>query len=226
MLVEAAGTLVEREWPMRVVSVNVGKPREVAWQGQAVLTGIFKDPVTGPTPLRRENLDGDAQADPTVHGGRDKAVYAYPLEHYEDWQAQLGRDLPFGAFGENLTTEGLTEDNVHIGDEFRVGTARLVVTQPRTPCFKLGIRFGDPAMVKTFLKAGRPGIYFGVRDEGVVGPGDRIERVREDENRVTVTAMLQLILDRNPDAAQLRRLLNVPALAAVWRGEFEDRLRP
>jgi MOSC domain-containing protein YiiM len=211
---------------MRVVSVNVGKPREVAWQGHTVLTGIFKDPVTGPTRLRHHNLDGDAQADLTVHGGPDKAVYAYPVEHYDGWRARLGRDLPFGAFGENLTTEGLTEDHVHIGDEFRVGTARLVVTQPRMPCFKLGIRFGDPAMVKTFLKAGRPGIYFGVREEGAVGPGDIVERVLEDENRVTVTAMLELILNPNPDRAHLRRLLNVPALAAVWRGEFEDRLRP
>jgi MOSC domain-containing protein YiiM len=209
---------------MGVLSVNVGRPRLVAWKGDTVLTGIFKDPVDGPIPLRRENLDGDAQADLSVHGGPDKAVYAYPAEHYNDWQTQLGRDLSSGAFGENLTTEGLTEDSVHIGDEFRVGTALLVVTQPRMPCFKLGIRFGDPTIVKTFLKAGRPGIYFGVREEGEIGPGDKIERVFEDENRVTVHAMFQLILDRNPDPAHLRRLLNVPALAAVWRAELEDRL--
>ena len=209
---------------MRVVSVNVGRPRLVAWQGNTVLTGIFKNPVDGPIPLRRENLDGDAQADLSVHGGPDKAVYAYPFEHYDDWQALLGRDLSSGAFGENLTTEGLTEDSVHIGDEFRVGTARLVVTQPRMPCFKLGIRFGDPTMVKTFLKAGRPGIYFGVREEGEIGPGDPIERVLEEENRVTVNAMFQLILNRKADPIQLRQLLKVSALAAVWRGEFEERL--
>ncbi|SIO67905.1 MOSC domain-containing protein YiiM [Singulisphaera sp. GP187] len=209
---------------MRVVSVNVGRPRLVAWQGNTVLTGIFKDPVDGRIPLRGVNLAGDAQADLSVHGGPDKAVYAYPLEHYDDWQAVLGRNLSPGAFGENLTTEGITEDSVHIGDEFRVGTARLVVTQPRMPCFKLGIRFGDPTMVKTFLRAGRPGIYFGVREEGEIGPGDTIDRVFEEAHRVTVSAMLQLILNRNADPIQLRRVLEVSALAAVWREEFKDRL--
>lgn len=209
---------------MRVVSVNVGRPRLVNWQGNTVLTGIFKTPVDRPIPLRRENLDGDAQADLSVHGGPDKAVYSYPVEHYNNWQDLLGRDLASGAFGENLTTKGLTENSVHIGDEFRVGTARLVVTQPRMPCFKLGIRFGDPTMVKSFLKAGRPGIYFRVCEEGEIGPGDKIERVHNDENCVTVHAMLQLILNRKADPTQVRRLLKVPALAAVWRSEFEDRL--
>ena len=209
---------------MRVISVNVGLPREVVWQGKPVLTGIFKEPVAAHVPLRRLNLDGDAQADLSVHGGPDKAVYAYPFEHYGDWQTQLGRDLPHGAFGENLTTEGLIEDAVHIGDEYRVGTARLVVTQPRMPCFKLGIRFGDPAMVKAFLQFGRPGIYFGVVEEGVVGPGDPVERVHTDENRVSVTAMLRLILDHDPSPHALRRVLSIPALAAVWRQEFEARL--
>ena len=209
---------------MRVVSVNVGMPREVVWQDMKVLTGIFKDPVANPVSLRRLNLDGDAQADLSVHGGPDKAVYAYPFEHYGDWQSRLGRELPFGAFGENLTTEGLVENSVHIGDEFRVGTARLVVTQPRMPCYKLGIRFGDPAMVRAFLKAGWPGIYFAVVEEGVVGPGDLVERVHADENLVSVAAMLGLILDRRPSTDALRRILAVPALAAVWRQEFEARL--
>ena len=209
---------------MRVVSVNVSMPREVAWQGTAVLTGIFKDPVAKPVALRRLNLDGDAQADLSVHGGPDKAVYAYPTEHYADWQSRLGRTLSFGAFGENLSTEGLVEDLVHIGDEFRVGTARLVVTQPRMPCYKLGIRFGDPAMVKQFLRAGWPGIYFAVIEEGVVGPGDPIERVHTDENRVTVEAMFKLMLDRHPSAEALRSILRIPALAAVRRREFEERL--
>lgn len=209
---------------MRVISVNVGLPREVDWQGAKVVTGIFKDPVAGSVPLRRLNLDGDAQADLSVHGGPDKAIYAYPFDHYDDWQARLGRELPCGAFGENLTTEGLLEDQVHIGDEFRVGTARLVVTQPRMPCYKLGIRFGDPGMVKTFLRAGRPGIYFAVVEEGVVGPGDSIERLSVDDREITVTGMLQLTLQRNPDPAEIRRLLEVPDLAAVWRQEFEARL--
>jgi MOSC domain-containing protein YiiM len=211
---------------MRVASVNVGMPREVEWQGERVLTGIFKEPVSAPLALRRLNFDGDAQADLTVHGGIEKAVYAYPSEHYGDWQSRLGRDLPFGAFGENLTTEGLLEDAVHIGDAFCVGTARLVATQPRLPCYKLGLRFGDPGMMRMFLKAGRPGIYFAVEEEGVVGPGDAIERVHVDGRRISLVALLGLILDRRADPAALRRALEIPGLAEVWRQEFEQRLRP
>jgi MOSC domain-containing protein YiiM len=209
---------------MRVVSVNVGMPREVPWRGGTVLTGIFKDPVAAPVPLRRLNLDGDAQADRSVHGGPDKAVYAYPSEHYAGWQGQLGRDLPPGAFGENLTTEGLLEGTVHVGDEFRVGTARLVATQPRMPCFKLGIRFDDPTMVRRFLQSGWSGIYFAVVAEGVVGPGDPIVRLRSHEERLSITALLGLILDPDPSPDALRRALRIPALAAVWREQFEERL--
>jgi MOSC domain-containing protein YiiM len=209
---------------MRVVSVNVGMPREVVWGDTRVVTAIFKDPVDDRVPLRRLNFAGDAQADLSVHGGPDKAVYAYPFEHYADWQARLGRPLTPGAFGENLTVEGLLEDRVYIGDEFRVGSARLVVTQPRIPCFKLGIRFGDPTMVRTFLKAGLPGIYFAVLEEGVVGPSDSIERVHTDANRVSVADMLRLILDHKAPFDELRRLVAIPALAAVWREEFEARL--
>jgi MOSC domain-containing protein YiiM len=209
---------------MRVISVNVGMPREVTWRGRTVLTGIFKDPVDSALPLRRLNFDRDGQADLTVHGGADKAVYAYPDEHYRPWAAQLGRDLTPGAFGENLTTEGLLEDSVHIGDEFRIGSARLVVTQPRMPCFKLGIRFGDPGMVKTFLQAGKPGIYFAVMEEGAVGPGDTIECIAENELRITVSEMFRLVLDRDAEPAALRRLLGVRSLAAVWRQELQERL--
>jgi len=209
---------------MHVVSVNVGLPRVHTWQGKFVRTGIFKDPVAGPVAIRQLNLDGDAQADLTVHGGRDKAVYAYPAEHYDGWQVALGRELAPGAFGENLTTEGLIEKQVCIGDEFRVGTARLVVTQPRMPCYKLGLRFGDPGMVKNFLKVGRPGIYFAVVEEGVVAPGDSVERVVEDPRQVSVTAMLALMIDKNPDPDDLRRILEVPALAADWRQGFQARL--
>jgi MOSC domain-containing protein YiiM len=209
---------------MRVLSVNVAMPREVEWQGTTVRTGIFKEPVASKVALRELNFDGDAQADLSVHGGRDKAVYAYPSEHYSEWEKRLGRKLLPGAFGENLTTEGLIEGRVHIGDEFQVGTAKLVVTQPRMPCYKLGIRFRDPGMVKTFLKAGWPGIYFAVTKEGVVGPGDSIEKVHTDERQITVSDMLALIVDRNAAPGDLRRLLEVPALADVWREEFESRL--
>ena len=209
---------------MHVVSVNVGLPREVEWKGRKVLTGIFKTPVDAKVPVRRLNIDGDGQADLTVHGGPDKAVYAYPSEHYGPWAERLGYELSPAHFGENLTTQGLLEDAVHIGDEFRVGTARLVVTQPRLPCFKLGIRFDDPGMVKTFLQAEKPGIYFGVLEEGVVGPGDPIERLAEDRSRITVVDMLHLVLDRDAAPAALRRLLAVPHLATVWRKELEERL--
>jgi MOSC domain-containing protein YiiM len=199
-------------------------PRDIEWQGTTVRTGIFKEPVAWKVALRELNLDGDAQADLTVHGGRDKAVYAYPFEHYSEWEERLGRKLLPGAFGENLTTEGLLENRVHIGDEFRVGTAKLVVTQPRMPCYKLGIRSGDAGMVKAFLRAGWPGIYFAVMKEGVVGPGDSVEQVHMDERRITVNDMLGLILDRNATPEDLRRLLEVPALAEVWREEFKSRL--
>ena len=209
---------------MHIVSVNVGLPREVDWQGEKVLTGIFKQPVSGPVPLRRLNLDGDGQADLTVHGGRDKAVYAYPFDHYPLWSAGLGRELSPGAFGENLTTAGLLEDQVHIGDEFRVGSSRLVVTQPRMPCYKLGIRFDNPAIIKAFLRSGRPGIYFAVLEEGDVAAGDSIERLHTDPRRVTVTDMLALILNREAPADELRQVLEIPALAAVWREGFSQRL--
>jgi MOSC domain-containing protein YiiM len=209
---------------MRVESVNVGLPREVEWKRRKVQTGIFKSPVAAKLAVRRLNIDGDGQADLTVHGGPDKAIYAYPSEHFGPWSEQLGRPLTPGMFGENLTTAGLLEDAVHIGDEFRVGTARLVITQPRLPCFKLGLRFDDPGMVKTFLKAGKPGIYFAVLEEGVVEPGDPIERIAEDGSRITVTEMFRLVLDQDPAPEALRRLLGVPALAAVWRKELEERL--
>jgi MOSC domain-containing protein YiiM len=210
---------------MRVVSVNVGLPQEIPWRGGAVRTGIVKNPVPGPVPVRRFNLDGDAQADLTVHGGRDKAVYAYPAENYPYWRAEMpGRVLPWGMFGENLTTEGLLESEVCIGDEYRVGTARLAATQPRMPCFKLAVRFDDSRMVRKFVAAGRPGIYFAVLDEGEVGPGDPIERVRRDPSGLSVSDLLALIVDARAAPDRLRRALAVPGLAEVWRGEFESRL--
>ena len=158
---------------MHIVSVNAGQPREVAWGNEVVRTSIFKQPIDGRTMLRRLNLEGDVQADLSVHGGPDKAVYAYPVEHYDYWREQLpGRELPCGIFGENLTLAGLTEDDAHIGDELRIGAARLVITQPRLPCFKLGIRFGDPTIVARFLASNRPGFYLAVLEEGEIGAGD------------------------------------------------------
>jgi MOSC domain-containing protein YiiM len=210
---------------MQVVSVNVGRPRPVLWRGRSTLSAIFKEPAAGRVAVRRHNLAGDVQADLTVHGGPDKAVYAYPSDHYTWWKEQLPEaDLPWGVFGENLTTAGLIETEVHIGDEFRVGSARLVATQPRLPCFKLGIRFGDPGMVKRFRDAGRPGIYFAVAEEGELAAGDSIEQVKAEEHGLTVANLFQLILEEREDVEQLRRALRVPALAAEIREDFKERL--
>lgn len=210
---------------MRVVSVNVGLPRDAPFRQGIVRTGIFKNPVPGPVRVRRLNLNGDGQADLTVHGGRDKAVYAYPAEHYPFWKSEMpNRVFPWGSFGENLTTEGVLESEVCIGDEYRFGTARLVATQPRMPCYKLAARFDEPRMVKRFMAARRPGIYFAVLDEGNVSPGDSIECVHRDPAGVTVADMLALIVDAHATPDRLRQVLAVPGLAEVWRHEFRDRL--
>ena len=154
---------------MGVVSVNVGLPRDVLWRGRAVTTGIFKSPVEGSVRMSTLNLEGDGQADLTVHGGTSKAVYVYPAEHYDFWRGELpDMKLSWGHFGENLTTRGLLEDAVHIGDVFRIGSALTRVTEPRMPCFKLGIRFGRADMVKLFLAARRTGFYLAVLEEGAV----------------------------------------------------------
>ena len=153
---------------MKIVSLNRGMPRAVKWHGRSVETGIFKEPVAGPVTLHTLNLDGDAQADLTVHGGENKAGYCYPVEHYAYWKKELGWELPKGMFGENFTTEGLLEKDAHLGDRLRVGTAEVVVTQPRLPCYKLGVRFGADDMVKRFLASGRTGFYLAVTREGEV----------------------------------------------------------
>jgi len=163
---------------MHLHSVNVGLPRDVMWHGREVTTGIYKEPVQGRVAIRRLNLDGDGQADLSVHGGAEKAVYCYPFEHYAYWKRELpGKDLPFGMFGENLTLEGVSEETVHIGDRFTFGSATLVVTQPRLPCYKLGIKFKSDAMVKRFLASGRTGFYFAVESEGAVAAGDRVAQI-------------------------------------------------
>src|SRR5215813_12670553 len=160
---------------MKIISVNVGLHRTVQWKGEAVSTGIFKAPVSGRLPLRTLNFDGDRQADLSVHGGPDKAVYAYPAEHYAYWRRELpDMTLPWGMFGENLTTEGLQEDTLQIGDRFRIGSTEVVVTQPRLPCFKLGLRFGRDDIVKRFLVSGRMGFYFKVLAECEVAAGDPV----------------------------------------------------
>src|SRR4029077_11440943 len=178
---------------MKVLSVNVGLPREVAWQGRLVTTGIFKEPVKGRLLMRTLNLDGDRQADLTVHGGVSKAVYAYPSEHYGYWRTELpGMDLPSGMFGENFTTEGLLEDAVYIGDRFRIGKTEVMVTEPRMPCYKLGIRFGRADIIKRFLASRRTGFYFAVMGEGMVGAGDAVELVGHEQQDISVADITRL----------------------------------
>ncbi len=171
----------------RVVSVNVGYPREVLWNLRKVSTGIFKEPVAGRVRIGRFGLDGDRQADLTVHGGPEKAVYAYPSEHYHYWRKELNRPLLWGMFGENLTTEGLLEDAVRLGDRFRIGSAELAVTRPRFPCYKLGIKFGTMEMVRRFQASGRSGFYLSVLEEGEVGAGDAIEIISRDTSNATIS---------------------------------------
>lgn len=209
---------------MKLISVNVGRPRPVPHEGRVVSTGIFKEPVAGPVFLRRLNLDGDGQADLRVHGGADKAVYAYPFEHYAFWEAETGRkDFTHGQFGENFTITGWLEDAVCIGDEFRIGTARVQVTQPRTPCFKLGIRMGDDQFVTRFAAANRTGFYLRVLQEGRVAAGDAIERVAHDANSLSVRDVFRLRHDRGT-REEYDRAVKLPALSLSWRAVFEKQL--
>ncbi|MBF8298069.1 MAG: domain containing protein [candidate division NC10 bacterium] len=210
---------------MRLVSVNIGHPREVIYKGKTVTTGIFKEPVEGRIRLRTLNLDGDRQADLSVHGGLSKAAYAYPIEHYEYWREQLpGVDLPWGMFGENFTTEGLREDSVNIGDRFRIGSAEVMVTEPRLPCYKLAAKFGRDDIIKRFLHSGRTGFYFAVMQEGEVGTGDGIELVSRDEHRVTVADITRLYVREKDDVGTLRRAVQVTALPESWRVYFGKRI--
>lgn len=210
---------------MRVLSVNVGLPRTVAWHDKVVETGIWKQPVAGRVAIVGDNLVGDRQADLSVHGGRDKAVYGYPSEHYAWWRTQLpDTELPWGSFGENLTVEGLREDRVHIGDRFRIGTAELMVTQPRLPCFKLGIKLDRPQIVKELLRSERTGFYFAVVHAGEIGAGDSIALVHEEPTSMTVTDLLRLGVAKTHDPSALRRALALPGLAEAWRADFRERL--
>jgi MOSC domain-containing protein YiiM len=210
---------------MRIVSVNVGLPREVVWKGKRVTTGIFKEPVEGRVMMRRHNLDGDRQADLSVHGGPSKAVYAYPVEHYDYWRKELPESqLPLGMFGENLTTEGLLEEAVYIGDRFRVGTAEVMVTEPRLPCFKLGIRFGRDDIIKRFLRSGRTGFYVAVLREGEVEAGDAVDSVGRDGNDLTVADIARLYVSDKNNLDLMHRAVRVEALPESWRDYFRERI--
>lgn len=210
---------------MKIVSVNVGRPREIDWKGKTIRTSIFKEPVQGRVRLEALNFVGDEQADLSVHGGPQKAVYGYASEHYDFWQQQLpGVHLPWGVFGENLTTEGLLEEEINIGNRYQLGSAVVMVTQPRIPCYKLGIRFGRDDIVKRFLKSGRPGFYFSVIQEGEVGAGDALELVYREAADVTVADILRLYVTDKQNLSLTQRAVQVAALADGWRDYFQRRL--
>lgn len=210
---------------MKLVAISVGRPQDVQWRGRDVRTSIFKTPVQGRVHVARDNLEGDQQSDLSVHGGPEKAVYAYPAEHYPFWRRELpDAELPWGAFGENFTTEGLLEDEVWIGDRYRVGTAELVVTQPRMPCYKLGLRFGEPGMVKRFHHSRRSGFYLAVEREGEVGAGDAIERLARNPMRLTVADVVTLYATDSANQPLLESASSHPSLPAPWRDYFRKRL--
>ena len=212
---------------MRLISLNVGLPREVSWQGGTVTTGIFKQPVAGRVRVRQLNLDGDRQADLDVHGGPSKAVYVYPSEHYPYWRDKFPDiEMPWGMFGENFTLEGLLEDQVNIGDRLRIGRAEFMVTEPRMPCYKLGIKFGRKDIIPRFLKSRRSGFYLAVLEEGEVGAGDAVRRVSKAERSVTVTDIVRIYDDRrNRDLDLIHRAIETPALPDDWR-DYLSRLLP
>ena len=209
---------------MRLVSVNTGRPRDIDVNGRLVRTSIWKSPRAGRLRVAALNINGDEQSDLSVHGGTYKAVYCYPSEHYEYWRRELPHaELPWGVFGENLTTEGLLETDVRIGDRLEIGSAQFLVTQPRQPCFKLGIRFGRDDMVKRFVASGRSGFYVRVMREGDLASGDVIRLLERADNSITVSEIFALLFDEGTDD-DLRRAAAAPGLSPSWRDDFLKRL--
>jgi MOSC domain-containing protein YiiM len=211
--------------PNRVLSVNLGAPRVIHWKGRRIRTCIFKEPVSGPVAVHRLHLEGDQQADLRVHGGTDKAVYVYPAEHYNFWRAEFpDKLLPFGWFGENLTTEGLLETSVLVGDRFRIGTAEFQVTTPRVPCYKLEAKFERDDLIKRFLASRRSGFYLKVLREGELSTGSEIEVIGRDSDRIPVSDIARLYASGDGDLAGLRRAAQASALPEDWRQTFRERI--
>ena len=210
---------------MKIISINVGLPRIVISNSGPVSTGIYKEPVSRRVKLRTLNIDGDRQADLSVHGGSSKAVYAYPSEHYEFWKNELPEmQLPWGMFGENFTTEGLFESVLNIGDKFRIGTALVVITEPRLPCYKLGLKFGRTDIIRKFLASERTGFYFAVLEEGELGAGDQFEIIQRNEDGVSVSDITRLYVRDKHNVQLLRRAVEVEALPESWRDHFRNQL--
>ncbi|MFN8007827.1 MAG: MOSC domain-containing protein [Terriglobia bacterium] len=210
---------------MELISVNVSLPKPMAFQGRTVMTGIFKEPVSGRVRVRRLNLEGDRQADLSVHGGPYQAVYAYPHEHYESWRRELGRDdFTYGQFGENFTVSGMLENQVCIGDAFRIGSALFQVTQPRVPCFKLATKMGSEEFPDLFMESARSGYYLRVMEEGEVGAGDVISQESRSSARMTVESIFRLAFFDRENVAQLREAVCLASLSPDWQHRFELRL--
>ena len=210
---------------MKVISVNVGLPIKVNFGEEIVTTAIFKNPTKHRVKLYKLNLEGDKQADLTVHGGVDKAVYSYPSEHYKFWKNEI-KDFEYswGTFGENLTTQGLLEDEVNIGDQFQIGSAKVIATQPRMPCYKLAVRFGRMDIIRRFMASERSGIYFKVEEEGEIGVEDKIELIKTDENKVTIRDIVRLQTNGGRDADMMNRAIKVKDLPDGWRNYFMEKL--
>jgi MOSC domain-containing protein YiiM len=210
---------------MKLISLNVGMPRLIGWKGATFKTGMFKNPVEGRVVLRVTNLDGDRQADLSVHGGPNKAVYGYASEHYPYWRAQLpGENFPWGAFGENFTTEGLLETSVSMGDRYRVGSAVVVVTTPRLPCFKLAAKFQRDDMIQRFLHSGLSGFYFSVAQEGEVAAGDEFHFLGSETPSLTIAEFNRLYIAAEPDSELLKRAVEVKSLPESWRERYQSRI--
>lgn len=210
---------------MKLISINVGLPKEVPWEHKTVRTSIFKTPVIGPVRVAPLNLDGDQQSDLTVHGGLDKAVYAYPAEHYQFWQKEFPKfDFQWGSLGENFTTEGLFEHSTKIGDRLAIGSAEFVVTQPRMPCYKLGIRLGDKQAIKTLLQSRKTGFYLAVTKEGIVTAGDPIRLIESEKDSLSVTDIVDLYAGAVDKPHLLQSAIELPSLPQSWRDHFRKRL--
>jgi MOSC domain-containing protein YiiM len=210
---------------MKIISLNVARPRLAMYNGSSVSTGIFKEPITGPVALRTLNLDGDRQADLAVHGGPYKAVYAYPAEHYEFWRQELpGTDLPWGMFGENFTTDGLFENELYIGDRLQIGSAQIMVRQPRIPCYKLALKFRRSDILARFLRSGRSGFYFSVEQEGTVADGDSFEWAGREPHAISIADMNRLFSEDRYNAELLQKAIATPDLPEDWRDYFRNRI--
>lgn len=207
---------------MKLLAISVGLPQKVEWQGKEFLTSIYKTPVEGPVTVKKENIEGDRQADLKVHGGFDKAVYAYSYDTYSWWQKELGLDsLPFGALGENLTFDHLDETQIFVGDVFEIGSCQLEAVQPRLPCFKLGIKFGDQKIIKTFNDFHRCGVYFRVKKEGIIKAGDSLKLIASEPIKASISELFQFVKDHGVTTKErATELAKIESLNNKWRDKF------